>query len=753
MQSSWCAGNKIKVFISSKCDGRYAIVRKSLEVLLEESGMVNVYNFDSAPASSQNLKSSYLNKLQDSDVCIFLINNSDGVSEPVWDEHNHARQYNKPSLYIFCNENSTTETELQKSLRKNEKYMVKYKVVPNFSDLAKEAMRSLLYDFIDIYNEYSKGRLIHIGEVEKPNESDFISKVESISKSLPEDSTTSAQAISLYNLGKNSIKGFKRTVRVFTDFFIPRNDDYYEIKEEYREKEPDNYPVFDELCAQFFFALIGKIALPAGFFEKLKGEVIKMHHDEVAHLVILRIDAIAAYWIGNLQECINFLEKAHSKATEINTPAWLRSDILLDLRNMDYEMDRMAGTWKSSNQWQKALDKESDVFHYPALDRLALEISRKSCKIYTDKLTRNPYSTTYGIGYEMVAKQAAKIFLISVQHGSLTQILVTLEHLASVLSAYCGVHRTIPSMYKSLLVCLLLRQDEKALEKLFGNYFGYGGANAITANDAEELMCAVSLIPLAHNREKSYMLLLRFLGYQFSDEKFSELESIIKNILQDKMKLGKRNVIIHWSFNLALESLMHIAWRFDSDFIADFLMFLVKNVHIGSLTNYKNVFWKLEYARLSEGKLHQLTQGLINGYVNDLLKDDKRSITSLSEALKHIRLRKEAKDLYATIDEAVRCNAPKYFEENYSLDLLSKNQQERAPAYIDRLVDEVLKNNEHVRDTKVLSFGGFEPLSTIEKFKWRVRTNPYISRVLSIFACLHNLAQSPISMTKRGLKL
>lgn len=62
---------KVKVFISSSCGGQYTIVRKGLKKLLEETNLATVYIFESSEASSQNVISSYINKLDDSDLCIF----------------------------------------------------------------------------------------------------------------------------------------------------------------------------------------------------------------------------------------------------------------------------------------------------------------------------------------------------------------------------------------------------------------------------------------------------------------------------------------------------------------------------------------------------------------------------------------------------------------------------------------------------------------------------------------------------------
>lgn len=75
--------HKLRVFISSKCGGKYTIARKSLRKLLEVTGLIEVYTFEEEPASSEDTKSAYLEYVDGSNLCIFLIDNDDGVPPAV----------------------------------------------------------------------------------------------------------------------------------------------------------------------------------------------------------------------------------------------------------------------------------------------------------------------------------------------------------------------------------------------------------------------------------------------------------------------------------------------------------------------------------------------------------------------------------------------------------------------------------------------------------------------------------------------
>jgi len=88
--------NKVKIFISSTCDdydGKYTIARKGLAALLEETGLVQVYLYEEDTAHSADNESSYIGSLDDSDLCIFLINNSDEIRPAVLKEHSRAKKH------------------------------------------------------------------------------------------------------------------------------------------------------------------------------------------------------------------------------------------------------------------------------------------------------------------------------------------------------------------------------------------------------------------------------------------------------------------------------------------------------------------------------------------------------------------------------------------------------------------------------------------------------------------------------------
>ena len=105
-------GRKIEVFISSICgdNGKYDHVRAELKKSIEETGLANVYLFEGKGAASMPAGSHYQFALEDSDICIFLIDNADGITPGVQREIDTVKRNNIKALYYFCDETKKEKT-------------------------------------------------------------------------------------------------------------------------------------------------------------------------------------------------------------------------------------------------------------------------------------------------------------------------------------------------------------------------------------------------------------------------------------------------------------------------------------------------------------------------------------------------------------------------------------------------------------------------------------------------------------------
>ena len=117
--------------------------------------------FEEKPASTLSAGSHYTWALEDSDVCIFLIDNYDGIPEGVQVEIDTVKKYGIKALYYFCSETSKEKTPLELSLM-GAKFS-KSRTVEKFDELSSNSAQALINDIVDIYHYYCIGKLNEYG--------------------------------------------------------------------------------------------------------------------------------------------------------------------------------------------------------------------------------------------------------------------------------------------------------------------------------------------------------------------------------------------------------------------------------------------------------------------------------------------------------------------------------------------------------------------------------------------------------------
>ena len=133
---------KLKVFISSICGlDKYDKVRAELRAAIEGTGLADVYTFESTGASTLPAGAHYTFALEESDICIFLIDNADGITPGVQVEIDTVKKYNIKALYYFCDETQKEKTPLEQSLMGA--HFAKSKTVHSFSELSQDGAKAL----------------------------------------------------------------------------------------------------------------------------------------------------------------------------------------------------------------------------------------------------------------------------------------------------------------------------------------------------------------------------------------------------------------------------------------------------------------------------------------------------------------------------------------------------------------------------------------------------------------------------------
>ena len=328
--------HKVEVFISSSLGDKYKIVRNALRTLLLETNMTEVYAFEHQAASSRPPADNYLDKLEDSDIIVFLIDSAEDVHPGVLQEHLRARNLKKKSIYLFCNEYKKDPPPIQLELRNAAE--VKYDTVDSFAELAEKAYRAVMSDITEIYHTYCMNRLVRRPpDEEKPG--------------------PPVHPVSSYTIDRRLISGFEKT-----------KGELLRLISRPEVEVPASSPL-DEHSSTLVRVLTGQASSAILNFHGLKNCLSAVHNKgTLKNIVLTRVDALAAYLSGKLQACLDLLHQAYKLAeNELCIPTWLKNDLLVDSRYVEGVIDETRNR-VSQTESQSLLDKSIESIYYPLVD-------------------------------------------------------------------------------------------------------------------------------------------------------------------------------------------------------------------------------------------------------------------------------------------------------------------------------------------------------------------------------------------------
>lgn len=479
--------NKLRIFISSKIGGNYNIIRSALKTLLEETGLVNVYTFESSGARSRSAKIDYSTNIDESHVCIFLIDNSINVPDAVMDEHTRAKLLNKRRLYFFCDETEKTPTSLEKDIE-SQGYP-KFFPVTRFSDFPTVAYQHLLRDLVECY-------FPHKVEISHP---------EKTQNSLP---TLSTHLL----LDKKVFKSYSISdpfIQIFNIYSSPI--DFEDIESSYEKH-----------ASFFLLTLLGRTEFDESSFLQLETLVLEDHPEAYREIIGLRFKAIHNYFTGELSACERTLEKIYSRIINEQSifPEWLKNDILIDWRNVTSFIDSQNNNLNPNSKPQEILQESRESVYYPLLDRYADNCRRSLLNEFFVDATQSPYSFRY-TSFGQYVRDLTACYNIALRFGSLIHLLQIREKYAEVLFTLFHQDEDF-ILFINLSSMYLLSQNVKALENLITTY--RHSVSAISANDIRKLINTVNTIPISRNRELAYCELMRHFGLYFNESQFISSE-------------------------------------------------------------------------------------------------------------------------------------------------------------------------------------------------------------------------------------
>ena len=609
--------------------------------------MTTIYEFETTGAGSQNLTSTYINQLDSSDLCIFLVDNSDGIPDPVLAEHKRARILNKKSLYIFCDKNKKKPTELQKEIIKTQ--IGKFVVVHEFSDFIERAYIDTINDIVNIYKAYCCGQV---------DEKSNLSETNAIIKEL-----------NAYKLDKSLFKGFDLTRNELNHIILSYNREIKETSE------------LDIMFKQFLLVLIGYDSSSSINFVKLNEQVCLVHNKDIKDFISSRIKIIELYFKNDLEKCFCEFQELYLKYNNDNViPNWMLNDLLIDMRYIENVIDETRNKFSMLTKGQELLDNNNEYLYYPLLDRYCASLKEDTIKNYLHEYTDSPYTVNMG-GIDNIFKTIADTFIVAVTYGSLIQILLVKERLIEALLSLCLIFHN-NSWFIMLIKLLLLSQRDKDIQNIIRAY--NQTTDMINESDIHEFISSIEFITIPHKKLISKLLVFKYYGYIISDEEYKlfteDLLSEIERWIDDENRV---NIISRYIF----ESLSNNIGRMNNEKI---LLLCLKIYQKGFRGFYDDIFNLISDIDFSE------IQDSVNDRINEMfinIIDEKEAIgnyQNLKRALIYIKLNNNRNEV--KLDAKIKENMNEFYRNDYSLNTMLCNKSS-IKKHIRRYVDIINQRN------------------------------------------------------------
>ena len=647
--------SKIKVFISSICGvKKYDDIRKELKEKIERTQLADVYVFERKEGSTLTAEEDYIFALRDSDVCIFLIDNKDGVNPGVQREIDVARNENIKSLYYFCNENCKEKTAVEQSIMGAE--YAKSRTVNKFSELAEHGAQALIDDIVKIFRYYCSGMIVPITE-----ESDNTQKT----------TVVGIENITMQTIPKTVIKNVDKCKEYILRFVLNAEYDFSEGK----TNELDDWG--NQFLPILFEGKPIKQFNTSMYLEHLKG----YQSDSFHKVVEARWRAIQSYYAGRIDECMTQLQDALQLAKDLQQPEWVVKDILIDIRNHEIIQAYTRNTYADSDA-QKELSESEEELYYPIIDRINESLHEKYIADLFKERIKSPFSVSIGNDMSQYGDMLASSYIVSLYNGSLTHLRRIHDKIKNFSFFLCDKYDNW-IFRRNLMLMEIYNGEEKEVTNTLTAYPEI--LNNMTAEDAQEIMSFCDNHPLEYRRIVSKLIAFGVVGYYLNEDRFIDHSNYIIGVIKKWLESDNPIVMIG---DYVFPCLEKVSYRMDQNELANICCLFIEK-------QYSRWYRQMFRFIAKSIELNRLNDSIKNKFINHivLLFNREKEIGEVKNTPGFLCcLRKQDKELTKELDQKVQEHLPDYYEGTYKLETTDEIETE-LPAFINKYVQRIEKSN------------------------------------------------------------
>lgn len=650
--SSAIIKHPLRVFISSKCGGKYSIARKALETLLKSTGLVEVYVFENEPASSEDTQSAYLEYIDQSNLCIFLVDNQDGAPPAVLSEEKRAKDKSLRLLYIFCDEFEKKPTPMQEGIKNS--LSQKYHVVHEFSDIVSTAYDSVMQDLIAVY---------------KRKEKPFLS-----TESNPAESV---DGISQINVKADTLR-FSKSIeaeevfKTLTANLISRGSDE-------NQKEST---VLERLLSEQLKVVLSQRTYDATIIDQISNEITRDKIGVVADLLKLRFAAQKLYFSAQYEECMKSLQAAIKLAIESEMiPAWISNDIAIDIRHVQGKIDEQNSCISTDNPGQKYINENDEPVYFPYLDRHVGNMWEEIAKKFDSQINTSPYTTTFG-GLESLFKPLSAAFCIAEKVGSIVQTVITKDRLIAIYSMLCTLYSD-HDLLVELIRLLVINQGKKQIDTIIRTY--NQSIDILNKSDMRIIINSLDTFTDTTRKMMSKYLLVSKFGNYLDDSSFNALQIELVDFAMQWSRDDKR--VFNYS-SYIFDFFISNTLRIDIERIVDFVCSVFENKLGRFFMDSFKLIQNIDFSKATideQKKVMQIFNDIATGKVE--YHDDPYFSFALLRFCKTTTLNIE------NLEAEIAKKYPDFYKNTFRLEMMSR-REENSIEFVENYLKEAKSRNE-----------------------------------------------------------
>nr|WP_216696250.1 DUF4062 domain-containing protein [Enterococcus innesii] len=583
---------KIKVFISSKmgetaADQKYILARKAVKEILESTKLFEIYSFEDEGASTRSAKDHYTQGLESSDVCIFLIDNKDGVPDGVKSELNTVDKHKIPALYYFCNKNKKKKTKVQLDLERA--HLPKHITVNSFENFIEICPSDLIEDVLDTFKLSGKNESTPLSSKRNP----LLDEGDSDTKLTVVPDNTDISFLTKKVLQNQECRNY------FSSLLL--NNEMYDASD--ANKDLDYY------CTKFLGTMFQGISIENFNMNLLLSSLHQILPTTYYEIVEKRWIANQKYYLQEYDESLELLTEAYNLANKNkgNISEWLIQDILIDLRNRENKILETKNQYNANNFGQKEIDKRDIRYFYPIIDKNEKDLLNW-IEIQRQKNEIRPYSSWSSYGdLSYVTNYIADFYYQAMLFGSFTQlsrVYSLVQKFSYQMSRATGYWPSILMMVKTSIINL----DHKSVKNITRDFSDV--LRKMNDLDAKEIFdFTTNLVPI-EDQLIAKLIAMSEIGYYLSDKDFKRNWDEIEKSIHSWIKAENSMVVLEtYIFNC----IKRINERLDDNYIVELSTEIItsnkKRYHDSALDLLSQRY--VNYQEVSQDKSNKLVDVMV----------------------------------------------------------------------------------------------------------------------------------------------